>query len=68
MFYVYDNNTHNRARIHTSACHTMRNGGGSENGDCHGPFDTYEEAKAVMATLSKLDKGDCAICHPVEED
>lgn len=67
-FYVYENWTNKRARLHRAECSFCNGGRGSQadtgdkNGEWHGPFADLEQARAKVATLEYADKGDCGTC------
>lgn len=67
-FYVYENWTNKRARLHRAACSFCNAGRGSQtasgdkNGEWHGPFANVEQARAKVATLEYADKGECGTC------
>lgn len=67
-FYVYENWTNKRARLHRAECSFCNGGSGSQsatgdkNGEWHGPFANIEQARAKVATLEYADKGECGTC------
>lgn len=67
-FYVYENWTNKRARLHRASCSFCNGGRGSQgsssdkNGEWHGPFGDMGQARAKLATLEYGDKGDCGAC------
>lgn len=67
-FYVYENWTNKRARLHRAECSFCNGGRGSQagtgdkNGEWHGPFADVELARSKIATLDYTDKGDCRTC------
>ena len=74
-FYVYENTSTNRARVHKADCGFCNHGEGSRrrrkakspgvgNVRWHGPCDTREAAFAAMKRLGKKDIGACSACNP----
>ena len=67
-FYVYENWTNKRARLHRAACTYCKGGQGSQastgdkNGQWHGPFADAEQARAKLSMLDYDDKGECGAC------
>jgi len=67
-FYVYENWTNKRARLHGAECSYCKGGRGTQgstndkNGEWHGPFASVEQARTKLATLDYEDKGECAAC------
>jgi hypothetical protein len=70
MFYVYENWTHDRGRIHKGECSHCNHGQGKHgtsserNGRWLPPFDTREEALAKAMALGRADMRPCAVCNP----
>lgn len=68
-YYVYENWTHDRARIHKSNCGFCNDGAAKQsarsdrNGQWHGPFER-EEAFAKASTLGCENVRPCPICDP----
>lgn len=68
-YYIYENWTHERARIHKSNCGFCNNGAAKQsarsdrNGQWHGPFER-EEAFAKASTLGCGDVRPCPTCDP----
>ncbi len=68
VFWVYENWTHDRARIHRASCGYCNDGEGmhavtgNENGHWL-PFDSYYDARASVA-MRRPDAGDCRACNP----
>ena len=70
-FYVYENWTHNKTRIHRGTCSHCNNGDGhsggiSEGGNdkWHGAFSSYADAKKCAQRLGRADNADCEFCQP----
>ena len=74
-FYVYENTSTNRARVHKADCGFCNHGEGSRrrrkpkspgggNVRWHGPCDTRESAFSTMKRLGKKDIGACSACKP----
>lgn len=67
-FYVYENWTHKRARLHRSDCSHCNDGRGTQassgtaNGRWLGPFETRQAAEQKLSRLPYADKGACAVC------
>ena len=67
-FYVYENWTNKRARLHRADCSFCKGGTGTQdstsnkNGEWHGPFVDVEHARAKLATIEFADKQDCGSC------
>jgi len=68
-YYVYENWTHKRARIHKSECSHCNNGRGTpagsspRNGRWHGPYDRTQAFHAAQR-LRQKDTAPCAVCAP----
>ena len=69
-FFVYENWTHKRARIHQGVCRYCNNGKGWQpvdsgaNGKWHGPFPTRASAFRKLKELDYPDMHDCQVCMP----
>ena len=69
-FWVYEQFSHKRARIHRSTCRYCNDGqgvGGDATNDddkWHGPFATFEEAEAHALSLGQADTRPCGVCKP----
>ncbi len=69
-FFVYENWTINKARVHRSTCAFCNAGEGlhrddsGKNGKWHGPFDTSQDAFALANKLNRLDVRGCGSCAP----
>jgi hypothetical protein len=69
-FYVYENWTHDRARVHRADCSYCQQGRGTHgetsdrNGKWHPPFATSEEAFRKAASLRRADTKGCLHCKP----
>jgi hypothetical protein len=67
-FYVYENWTNKRARLHRGGCAHCNGGEGShgnagdKNGRWYGPFNNVEEGRTQLTGLKYVDKGECRIC------
>ena len=67
-FYVYENWTNKRARVHRASCSYCNGGRGSQastgdkNGEWHGPFVELDQARIKLATLDYSDRADCGVC------
>jgi hypothetical protein len=67
-FYVYENWTNKRARLHRADCSHCNDGRGSQvgsgekNGRWHGPFCSIEEARGQLGDLTYHDKAECRAC------
>ena len=67
-YWVYENWTHDRARMHAGSCNRCNDGSGANaagsgrNGRWLGPFDGRAEAERVMVGLGRSDTGVCAFC------
>lgn len=67
MFWVYENWTHDRARLHAGHCSHCREGQSrlgskSTNGRWLGPFASVPEASRAMNALVRGDSGHCGHC------
>lgn len=69
-FYVYENWTHKRARIHKGSCGYCNDGRGTQpsdsgkNGKWHGPYEDRAKALDVAARLKQADTKVCGTCAP----
>lgn len=69
-YYVYENWTHKRARVHRGDCSYCNQGRGTQpadsgkNGQWHGAFATFDVAQAVAASLKRDDTASCQSCCP----
>lgn len=69
-FYVYENWTHKRVRVHRDDCSYCNNGNGTQashsgrNDTWHGPYKTRADAFAMAAGLNHSDSKGCANCVP----
>jgi len=69
-YWVYQNWTHNRARVHRGACSFCNHGRGvhgktsDRNGEWTGPFTDRASAFAAMNRLHRTDSRACATCAP----
>ena len=71
-YYVYENwVAEKKARIHKGSCShckegngTGRNTLGKKNGQWHGPFSSYNEAKKLAESLEDRVVSDCGHCKP----
>lgn len=67
-FYVYENWTNKRARVHSANCSYCNGGSGTQestsdkNGEWHGPFADLDQARTKLATLDYDNKGECGTC------
>lgn len=67
-FYVYENWTNKRARLHRGDCSYCNDGKGSQgtdsvtNGEWFGPYSTREAAAERLASVSHPNKAQCAKC------
>ena len=68
-YYVYENWTRDRGRIHSGECGHCNHGQGNQpqdsgrNGKWHGPFE--RDAAFVYARgLNKSDMKPCSVCNP----
>ncbi|MGN6154835.1 MAG: hypothetical protein ACTHN4_03770 [Sphingomicrobium sp.] len=67
-FFVYENWTNKRARLHRANCSFCNSGSGSQestsdkNGEWHGPFADIDQARAKLATLEYANKAECGTC------
>jgi hypothetical protein len=70
VYWVYENWTNKRVRIHRGACSYCNHGYGCQsedsgrNGMWHGPFSDRAEAFDVAKKLDQLDTKPCAVCSP----
>jgi HTH-type transcriptional regulator/antitoxin HigA len=69
-YWVYQNWTHDRARVHRGACSFCNHGRGihgkssDRNGEWTGPFADSAAAFAAMRRLGRTDSRACATCAP----
>jgi len=69
-YYVYENWTIDRARVHRAECGSCNYGRGKQpndsgrNGRWSRSFETHQEAAAFMRTLPRGDRSDCGHCRP----
>lgn len=69
-YFIYENWTHERARIHRSGCGYCNEGRGTQgvdsgrNGKWHGPFDDIDETLWRAAKLNRADTKRCGNCAP----
>lgn len=69
-FYVYENWTHDRARIHRDSCGYCNGGRGIQasdsgrNGQWRGPYEERELAFKVAGNLRRADTKACGTCAP----
>lgn len=67
-FWVYQNWTHDRARIHRGGCSFCNNGRGTQpgdsgrNGEWIGPMGSFAEARAVARAFKRADTRLCGFC------
>jgi hypothetical protein len=67
-FYVYENWTNKRARLHRAHCSHCNAGRGShvgsgeKNGRWHGPFNSIEDGRTQLRDVIYPDKAECATC------
>lgn len=69
-FYIYENWTRDRGRIHRAECSACNYGAGihgedsGRNGEWHGPYNDREQAFHVAAGLDRAEMSACARCAP----
>jgi hypothetical protein len=69
-YYVYENWTRDRGRIHRSDCSYCKNGEGmheedsGRHGKWHGPFSNIALAKDAAQRLGRADMKTCRVCKP----
>ena len=69
-FYVYENWTHDRARIHRGKCGYCNDGQGTQNsssnrnGQWLGPYPDRETAVRVARAKNRSDTRECGACNP----
>jgi hypothetical protein len=69
-YWVYQNWTHDRARVHRGVCSFCTHGRGvhgktsDRNGEWTGPFSDRAAAFAAMNRLRRADSRACATCGP----
>ena len=70
MYWIYENWTHDRARIHAATCGHCNNGEGREaqasdrNGRWLGPFELRADADHRLMRLGRSSSGYCGHCSP----
>ncbi len=69
-FYIYENWTRDRGRIHLGSCSYCNHGKGMHdedsgaNGRWHGPYDDREQTFRIAAALKRADMRPCGTCNP----
>jgi hypothetical protein len=69
-YFIYENWTHDRGRIHKAECSMCNDGRGTQAGDSgrngrwHGPFDDRAFAFKKATSLNRADMRPCALCNP----
>jgi len=69
-FYVYENWTRKRVRVHRGECSYCNNGHGTQsshsgrNDKWHGPYKNRADAFSVAGKLKQADSNGCAKCEP----
>jgi F-type H+/Na+-transporting ATPase subunit beta len=68
-FYVYEDDTTNKARVHTGRCMHCNEGKGRKltrqpNGRWYGPYGTQAAAQSFAEGLKKKDTNACGLCLP----
>lgn len=69
-YYVYENWTHDRARVHLAECSMCNYGKGihqsdsGRNGKWHGPYVDRDSAFKHATSLRRADTGPCGFCSP----
>jgi F-type H+/Na+-transporting ATPase subunit beta len=67
-YWVYENWTHKRARMHKAACSFCNHGRGMQvddsgrNGRWLGPFQDRELASKALQGTGQFDRASCAVC------
>lgn len=67
-YYIYENWTHDRARLHAAECGYCNNGNGTQssdsgkNGKWHGPYIVRQDAMNIMSRLMRADSKTCGSC------
>ena len=67
-FFVYENWTRDRARLHRGSCGYCNEGQGTQpidsgsNGKWHGPFENIETARRALRNVKKSDSKECGCC------
>jgi len=67
-FYVYQNWTHDRVRVHRGDCGHCKDGKGSQpnatgsNGRWYGPYESQESALRIAKSLDQRDTRPCGHC------
>ncbi len=69
-FWIYENFSNKRARIHTGNCRYCNHGAGvggdaaNDDDKWHGPFGTFTEADSAAKALGQGDTRACGVCKP----
>jgi hypothetical protein len=69
-FYIYENWTVDRSRVHRAECSYCNNGNGihvsnsGRNGKWHGPFSELKLADEAARKLNRADNQHCNTCRP----
>jgi hypothetical protein len=69
-YYVYENWTHDRARVHRAECSHCNEGRGTQgatsdrNGRWHPPTSERDSAFKLAASLGRTDTKACGHCNP----
>jgi hypothetical protein len=69
-YYVYENWTRDRGRIHRAECSHCNNGIGmhasdsGQNGKWHGPYSDIKSANEAAQRLRRADMKPCGVCKP----
>lgn len=69
-YWVYENWTHKRARLHLAECSFCNRGRGihsedsGRNGQWHGPFADKPRALEVLPGTKLADRMSCSVCAP----
>jgi hypothetical protein len=70
FYYVYENWTHERVRVHRSSCvfcndgHGCHAGTSTAHGQWHGSFASRDDAFAKATALARSNTRACAYCAP----
>jgi len=70
LYFIYENWTRDRGRIHHAECRMCNDGRGTQatdsgrNGKWHGPYADRELAFKFAAGMNRADMKACAICSP----
>lgn len=69
-YYIYENWTHNKAKVHYADCGSCKHGKGAhtgvdsgKHGRWHGPFETLDKAIEV-ANQTGQPASSCGLCNP----